>query len=73
MSLRSISALPASRRRGFFISRGRVTTGIDKTHKKHNPKGEKDNEGKVINRLWVVNSQVEEKGRGKEKVPLDPL
>ena len=44
-----------------------------KTNTKHIPKGEKHNEGKVVNRLWVVNSQVEEKGRGKEKVPLDPI
>jgi hypothetical protein len=48
-------------------------SGTDKTNTKHNPKGEKGNEGKVINRLCVVDSLVEEKGRGKEKSPLDPL
>ncbi len=45
---------------------------MDKTNTKHNPKGEKHNEGKVIDRLCVVNSLVEEKGRGKEKIPLHP-
>ena len=45
----------------------------NKTHTKHNTKGENDNETKVVNRLRVINSLIEEKGRGKEKVPLDPL
>ena len=45
----------------------------NKTHTKHNTKGENDNEPRVIDRLRVINSLIEEKGRGKEKVPLDPL
>ena len=36
-------------------------------------KGTIGNEPRVVNRLRVVNSLVEEKGRGKENFPLDPL
>ena len=62
-------------RRLFFIFDfpAASVAGTGKTNTKHNPKGEKRNEERVINRLCVVNSFVEEKGRGKEKVPLDPL
>ena len=68
--------MPSGRlaRRHFFIFDfpAASVAGTDKTNTKHNPKGEKDNEGRVINRLWVVNSLVEEKGMGKETFPLEP-
>ena len=47
--------------------------GRSKTNTEHNTKGENNDETKVVNRLRVINSLIEEKGRGKEKVPLDPL
>ena len=45
----------------------------NKTNTKHKAKGENNNETRVVNRLRVINSLIEEKGRGKEKFPLHPF
>jgi hypothetical protein len=55
------------------ISLRRVLWGISQNRPNGRKTRRKDEQEKVINRLRVVNSLVEEKGREKETFPLKPL
>ena len=57
----------------FSISRSRVASGFHETARTGENKGKTNEYIKVINRLRVINSLIEEKGRGKEKFPLHPF
>ena len=58
-----------ARRLFLFLDFPAAGTAGEKNTQNTTQKGENDNETRVVNRLRVINSLIEEKGRGKEIPP----